>query len=59
MSSNWYYQFQIPEAEITIYCASAFYDVDSLLVLFMVRCHCLCLSLFPFVCCFVFFFLNI
>ena len=50
---NSYYQFQIPEAEITTYFAlRPFNNVDSLLLL--VRCNCLYLSLFVFGSCFVF-----
>ena len=57
MALNSYYQFQIPEAEITTYFAlRPFNNVELLLVL--VRC-CLCLSLSMSSCCFVFFFLNI
>ena len=57
MALNSYYQFQIPEAEITTHFAlRPFNNVELLLVL--VRC-CLCLSLSMPSCCFVFFFLNI
>ena len=58
MALNSYYQFQIPEAEITTYFAlRPFNNVESLLVL--VKCCRLCLSLSLFGCCFVFSFLNI
>ena len=57
MTSNSSYQFQIPEAEITIYCASSFNKVEFLLALFIVSCNCLCLSLSMFGYCFVSLFL--
>ena len=60
MTLNSYYQFQIPEAEITFttyFALRPFNIVESLFVL--VRCCCLCLSLPLFGCCFVFSFLNI